>query len=160
MPTATKRAGKTKKITPQKDAIDLLKADHKVVNTLFKEYATARAPKKRVIIAQICKELTIHAQIEEEIFYPRAQSAIKDKALIPEAVVEHQTLKYLIAQIMDAPSDELFAARVTVLAEYVKHHVKEEQNELFPLVKKSKLDLVALGDELLMRKEELQADFG
>ncbi len=86
------------------------------------------------------------------------QVELKDKELIPEAIVEHATLKDLIAQIEDGePEDELYDAKVKVLSEYVKHHVKEEQNELFPKVKASKLDLYALGEQLAQRKEELMA---
>lgn len=101
----------------------------------------------------------MHAQIEEEIFYPAVKLALKDQELIPEAAVEHAILKPLIAQIESAePDGELFDARVKVLSEYVKHHVKEEQNEIFPKAKEaSKLDLYDLGAQLLARKEELIA---
>ena len=141
------------------EAIALLRADHKLVSSLFEQYEAARSvTKKKALVAQICQELTVHAQIEEEIFYPRVKQALKDKELIPEAVVEHATLKDLIAQIEDVePDGEMYDAKVKVLSEYVKHHVKEEQNELFPKVKGSKLDLVALGEELAQRKEELIA---
>jgi hemerythrin-like domain-containing protein len=88
----------------------------------------------------------VHAQIEEEIFYPQVKAALKDKELIPEATVEHATLKELIAQIEEGePDDEMYDAKVKVLSEYVKHHVKEEQNEIFPKAKASKLDMYALG---------------
>lgn len=139
------------------DAIALLRADHKLVSTLFEQYESARtATKKKALVAQICMELTVHAQIEEEIFYPQVKQALKDKELVPEAIVEHATLKDLIAQIEDVePDGEMYDAKVKVLSEYVKHHVKEEQNELFPKVKESKLDLIALGEELAQRKEAL-----
>lgn len=142
------------------EATTLLRADHRAVNELFKEYESSRSQaKKRTIVSKICKELTIHAQIEEEIFYPQVMSAIKEKDLISEAVVEHETLKYLIAQIIEAQDDVLFDARVSVLSEYVKHHVKEEHSEIFPAVKESKLDLFVLGEQLFLRKQELMKAF-
>lgn len=147
--------------SPQKtkEAIALLRADHKLVNDLFEEYEKTRsASKKKSLVKQICTELTIHAQIEEEIFYPAAKKALRDKELIPEATVEHATLKDLIAQVEGVePDGEMYDAKIKVLSEYVKHHVKEEQNELFPKVKASNLDLVELGAQLTERKEELMA---
>jgi hemerythrin-like domain-containing protein len=103
--------------------------------------------------------LTVHAQIEEEIFYPACHEHVEDaEDLLAEAKVEHQTLKELIAKIEKAkPGSEEFDAEVKVLGEYVKHHVKEEQNELFPKVRKSELDLTEVGEQLATRKEELQA---
>jgi len=147
-----------------KDACDLLDADHKVVKALFKTYETliesrSRSPaKKRQLADQICKELTVHAMIEEEIFYPAARKAIKDNPLMNEATVEHASAKDLIAQIraMDA-GDEMFDAKVTVLGEYIDHHVKEERSEMFVKVRKTKLDLVKLGEDLKRRKEALMA---
>ena len=143
--------------TTPKDAIALLRADHKAVDTLFKEYESARrSNQKQSLVKEICRQLTVHAQIEKEIFYPTVQQALRDKELVPEARVEHESLKSLIAQIEDAaPEGEVYEAKVHVLSEYVKHHVKEEQNELFPKVKGTKLDLVELGAQLAARKEEL-----
>lgn len=143
--------------TKPKEATALLRADHKLVASLFEQYESAKSPtKKKALVAQICQELTVHAKIEEEIFYPQVQEALNDHELVPEAVVEHATLKDLIAQIEDAePDGEMYDARVKVLAEYVKHHVREEQSEIFPKVKESNLDLTALGEELTQRKEEL-----
>lgn len=160
MATAQKKQNSTKSSKPQ-EATALLRADHKAVNDLFEQYEHTRSSKKKKeIVAQICAELTVHAQIEEDIFYPSVKKALKDKELIPEAIVEHATLKDLIAQIEGVePDGEMFDAKVKVLSEYVKHHVKEEQNEIFPLVKKSDLDLVALGEELSQRKEELLAAY-
>ncbi len=148
-----------------KDACDLLDADHKAVKALFKAYealaeSRSRSPaRKRELADQICRELTVHATIEEEIFYPAARKAIKDNALMNEATVEHATAKALIAQIqgMDA-GDELFDAKVTVLGEYIDHHVKEERTEMFVKVRKTGLDLVALGQQLQFRKEALMAE--
>ncbi len=143
-----------------KDAIALLRADHKEVSDLFEEFEkTKSATKKKDIVSKICIALTVHAQIEEEIFYPAFKLALKDKELVPEAAVEHATLKSLIAQIEGVePDSEMYDAKVKVLAEYVKHHVKEEQNEMFPKAKESsKLDLIELGVQLLQRKGELMA---
>jgi hemerythrin-like domain-containing protein len=101
----------------------------------------------------------VHAQIEEEIFYPAAREALKEQDLIDEATVEHASAKDLIAQIEQAQAgDELFDAKVIVLGEYIKHHVKEEHNEMFPKLKKTKLDLKALGEQLAERKEALMAE--
>lgn len=157
MATAQKKASTAEKTTKAQEATSLLRADHKLVDSLFEQYENARlSSKKKALVEQICTELTVHAQIEEEIFYPRVKEALKDSELIPEATVEHATLKDLIAQLQDGePGDEMFDAKVKVLSEYVKHHVKEEQNEIFPKVKESKLDLYELGEELMQRKEEL-----
>lgn len=146
----------------QKDACDLLDADHKAVKAMFKEYETLTqsrsrsSAKKRQLADQICKALTVHATIEEEIFYPATRKVIKDNALMNEATVEHASAKELIAQIrgMDA-GDEMFDAKVTVLGEYIDHHVKEERTEMFPKVRGTKLDLVRLGKQLQQRKDEL-----
>jgi hemerythrin superfamily protein len=152
-----------KKIIPlagkAQEATRLLRVDHKLVNELFDQFESARSSAKKQELAQeICQELTIHAQIEEEIFYPAIEKVLRDKTLVPEAKVEHETLKYLIAQIEnESPESELYDAKVKVLSEYVKHHVKEEHNDIFPKVKESKLDLIELGEQLAARKEELKA---
>ena len=137
----------------------LLRVDHKLVNSLFAEYEKARSPaRKKALVAQICSELTVHAQLEEEIFYPAFKQALKDKELVPEATVEHQTLKELIAQVEGVkPEGEMFDAKIKVLSEYVKHHVKEEQEEMFPKAESSSLDMVELGAALTERKAELLA---
>ena len=153
----TQSKSKTTATTKPQEATALLRADHKLVDSLFAQYeSTKSVTKKKALVAQICQELTVHAQIEEEIFYPQVQDALNDHELVPEAVVEHATLKDLIAQIEDAePDGEMYDAKVKVLSEYVKHHVKEEQNEIFPKVRKTELDLKAIGEELAERKEEL-----
>ena len=139
------------------DAVALLRNDHKVVSELFDQYEKARVrSRKEELVAQICSELTVHAQIEEEIFYPAVKQALKDKELVPEATVEHATLKSLIAEVEGAEADgEMFDAKVKVMSEYVKHHVKEEQSEMFPKAKASKLDMAELGAQLAARKAEL-----
>lgn len=157
MATAQKKSASPEKAPKAQDATTLLRADHKAVAQLFEQYESARSSsKKKALVAQICAELTVHAQIEEEIFYPQVKAALNDTELVPEAVVEHATLKDLIAQLEDGePDNEIYDAKVKVLSEYVKHHVREEQNEIFPKVKESKLDLYALGEQLMQRKEEL-----
>lgn len=150
----------TAKTSPKaQEATALLRADHKIVSGLFAEYEKARSSaKKRQLVAKLCAELSVHAQVEEEIFYPAVKRALKDKELVPEATVEHATVKDLIAQVEGvAPDGEMFDAKVKVLSEYVKHHVKEEHEEMFPKVRATKLDMVALGAQLAARKAELLA---
>ena len=160
MKTIDKKTTHDTKAHKPLEATALLKADHKLVDELFSEYESARTKnKKKTIVEKICTELIIHAKIEEEIFYPKVKSALKDHEMIPEAVVEHETLRHLIGQLRKADilqDKETYDAKVKVLCEYVKHHVKEEQNELFPKVKKTNLDLDAIGRELQARKEELK----
>ena len=138
------------------NAITLLRADHQKVTDLFENFEKSRTTAKKKVIAQeICKELTVHATIEEEIFYPAAKAALNDTEMVPEALVEHDGVKKLIAEIEGSVEGEMFEARVKVLSELIKHHVKEEQTELFPAVKKTSLDLTALGAQLVARKTEL-----
>jgi len=138
------------------DAIALLRADHAKVQRLFKNFAKASGNSKKADLAKtICRELTVHTRIEEEIFYPAAREALKETALLDAADVEHASAKELIAQIEDgSPNDDHWEARVTVLGEYINHHVQEEQNKLFPKVRKSSIDLHALGEQLQARKKE------
>jgi len=157
------RTGARKSATNHKaNALSLLKSDHEAVSELFEKYEKGgerlTTQQKAALAKEICEALTVHAQIEEEIFYPSCQEHV-DKAedLLAEAKVEHQSLKELIYKIeQEQPGTEAFDAEVKVLGEYVKHHVKEEQNELFPKVRKSELDLAELGDQLASRKEELE----
>jgi len=157
--TATKTTAPAKTKAVPKDAIGLLKADHEAVSEMFAEYEKARsASSKKMLVAEICAALTVHAQIEEEVFYPAVKSALKDKLLVPEATVEHAGVKDLIAQLEGVePNGEMYDAKVKVLSEYVKHHVKEEQNEMFPKAKASSLDLAELGARMAARKDELLA---
>lgn len=159
MATAMKKTVTTASTPKAQEAIALLRADHKYVNELFEQYEKARTTsKKKALVAEICTELSVHAQIEEEIFYPAVKRALKDTELVPEATVEHATLKELIAQVEGVePDGEMFDAKIKVMSEYVKHHVKEEQNEMFPKAKATKLDMVALGAQLTERKAELMA---
>ena len=163
MATTTSKAAakKVAKTAAPKDAIALLRADHAKVSDLFEQFEKSRSEtKKKALVAQICKELSVHAQIEEEIFYPAVKAALKDHELVPEATVEHASVKDLIAQVKDAQPDEMYDARVKVMGEFVKHHVKEEQNEMFPKAKKTKLDMLALGARMASRKAEMLAAGG
>ena len=156
----TSKAATPHKATPaSQDAIALLKADHESVSQLFAEYEkTHSVSNRKALVAEICTALSVHAQIEEEIFYPAVKAALKDKFLVPEATVEHAGVKDLIAQIEGVePDGEMYDAKVMVLSEYVKHHVKEEQNEMFPKVKASSLDTVELGARMAARKNQLMA---
>lgn len=153
------------KAPPKKhDAVNLLDADHIKVKKLFQEFnklADAKAPAdaRKALADQICMELTVHAQIEEEIFYPAARAAIHDDPLLDEATVEHASAKELIAQIESMGADEpLFDAKVIVLGEYIDHHVTEEREDMFEKARKSKMDLVGLRDQLAARKTELMAE--
>jgi len=157
--TKAKSSSAAKSPVVAQDAIALLKADHKAVSGLFADYESARSSaNKKSIVTQICIALSVHAQIEEEIFYPDAKAAMKDKLLVPEATVEHAGVKDLVAQLEGLePDGEMYEAKVKVLSEYVKHHVKEEQNEMFPKVKESSLDLDELGARMAARKTQLLA---
>ena len=144
------------------DAIALLTADHKEAKAMFDKYETlgerAYAAKKK-LATEVCNALTVHTTIEEEIFYPALRTQGKElQDMLDEAEVEHAGAKDLIAQIgaMD-PEDDLYDAKVKVLGEQVEHHVKEEEGEMFPKVRKTKLDLAALGEEMQARKDELMA---
>lgn len=158
MATATKKKSAAKKPKASaKNATALLKADHKKVSDLFKQYEASRSTKKKAeLVEKICTELTVHAEIEEEIFYPAVKKALKDKEMVPEATVEHATLKHLIAQVEGKkPDGAMFDAKIKVMSEYVKHHVKEEEGEMFQKTKGTKLDMAALGERMMARKAEL-----
>lgn len=159
MTTVAKTTSTTPKTTTGRDAIAMLRADHGAVSALFADYEkTNSSTKKKALVAEICTELTVHAQIEEEIFYPAVKAALRDKLMVPEGLVEHASVKDLIAQIEGIePDGEMYDAKVKVLSEYVKHHVKEEQNEMFPKIKESSLDLLALGTQMAARKADLLA---
>jgi hypothetical protein len=142
------------------DAIRLLKDDHAEVKQLFDRFEKlgdhASADEREGIVREVCAKLTVHATVEEEIFYPAARELPEAEDLLNEAEVEHGTAKDLIAKLDAMESDdEMFDANFTVLSEYIKHHVKEEEGELFPKIAKSDLDLEALGAVMLARKEEL-----
>ncbi len=156
--------GKSDRRSNENDAIAILTADHKKVKALFKQFAKLKEDEaddaqKLEVVEQICQELTVHAQVEEEIFYPAVRNGIDDADLMDEAVVEHAGAKELIAQLKEmGPDDDLYDAKVTVLGEQIDHHVKEEEGEMFPKARKAKIDLEQLGTEMAERKQELQGD--
>ena len=143
------------------DAISLLTADHAKVKGLFKQFADLvddedSAEEKSALVAQICAELKAHTHIEEEIFYPAVREQIDDPDLMDEALVEHASAKELIAQLQAmTPEEDLYDAKVTVLAEQIQHHVQEEEGDMFPKARRAKLDTEALGARMLARKVQL-----
>ena len=137
----------------------MLEADHREVEGLFEQYEALTADKdKKALANRICLALKVHTQIEEELFYPPARKATGDTDLLDEAVVEHAGAKSLIAEIEAMrPGQPLYDAKVKVLGEQVRHHVEEEETELFPEVSETDLDLEAIGAKLAARKAELMA---
>ena len=145
----------------QKDAIALLKEDHRTVEELFEQFEKASGEgRKQKLAQQICLELTVHARIEEEIFYPACEGKI-DQDLLEEAYVEHDGAKVLIAEIdAGGPDDDFYDAKVKVLQEQIEHHVEEEEKRMegmFSQARKAGIDLDALGQQLAARKQELLA---
>jgi hemerythrin superfamily protein len=139
------------------DAISILKGDHAKVKKMFADFSRLDDHnEKQALARQICSELTMHTRIEEELFYPAARDAQVEADLLDEAEIEHASAKDLIAQIESgSPDDDKWNAKVTVLGEYINHHVAEEHKELFPKVRKSTVDLQDLGRALLVRKNQL-----
>ena len=141
-------------------AIDLLEQDHREVEAYFDKFEGLQDEAAKDDLARkICMALTVHTQIEEEVFYPQARKAIEDDDLLDEALVEHDGAKKLIAEIEEMEAgEELFDAKVKVLGEMIRHHVEEEEDELFPEVEKSEMDLQAVGEQLAQRKAELMKE--
>lgn len=141
------------------DAVALLKADHQAAASLFEQFGKAKGEgRKQTIALQICKELTVHAMIEEEIFYPACEGKVEED-MLKEAYVEHDGAKVLIAEIeKGSPSDDYYDAKVKVLQEQIEHHVEEEEKRMegmFAQAKKAGLDMDALGEQMAARKAEL-----
>lgn len=160
MPTAQKSSSQSKaELAKSADAIELLKSDHRQVEEWFEQFEKSRSVDKKVKLAKnICAALTAHTKIEEEIFYPTFIEATGDEDMHDEALVEHDSAKQLIAEIEDGkPGQDMWEAKVTVLSEYIKHHVKEEEqrNGMFAKAKKSDMDLEELGEQMAARKKEL-----
>ena len=143
------------------NAFELLEQDHREVEEWFDEYDELKEDdnRKGELVEKICLALKVHAQIEEEIFYPQAREATKDNDLIDEAVVEHATVKKLIGEIeaMEV-GEELYDAKLRVLGEMVKHHIREEEEELFPELEAAEIDLDVVGREIAERKEALMSE--
>ncbi len=146
-----------------KNAIELLTEDHEEMKGLFAEFDAiagddSNLEEKAVLVQQICRELIVHMAIEEEIFYPAARSTIDDDDLLDEAIVEHSSAKDLIEQLEAMnPDEDQYDAKVKVLKEYIEHHVKEEEEDMFPKIEASGLDLDYYGEQLAERKEEMLA---
>jgi hemerythrin superfamily protein len=161
---ATRKAKKNSSKRPTLDAIGLLKADHRQVEQWFEAFEKTKSDaKKQDLAARICKALTVHTTIEEEIFYPAFLQATEDKDMHHEAEIEHAGAKNLIAQIeKSGPDDDYYDSKVKVLSEMIKHHVKEEEQRggMFAEAKQSDMDLVALGAQMAARKKELMAAGG
>lgn len=155
------RAKRGRSASSASSAVKLLKQDHREVAEALEEFESADHEEKQSIAQRICKMLTVHAQIEEELLYPAARDVLdaKDAHLVAEARVEHASVKDLIQQVEQrAELDEEYEAKVEVMGEYVKHHVSEEEKELFPKLERSSLDLDALGERLAERKRELMGE--
>lgn len=145
------------------DALALLKADHDKVKNLFREFESLKNndddERKSELVDEICYELTVHAMLEEEIFYPVLRSAIDDEDMLDEADVEHAGARDLISQLeVMYPGDDHFDATVTVLGEEVAHHIDKEEADLFAAARSAGIDLDDLGEQLAARKEELDED--
>ncbi len=147
--------------TQPKDGLQLLTADHRKVEGLFADFEQASgASAKQKLVQQICTELKVHAQIEEEIYYPAIKGKV-EQADLDEAYVEHDSAKLLINELeAAAPDESYYDAKVKVLSELIEHHVKEEEKErdnLFQQTRAADIDLIALGSRLAARKAELLA---
>jgi len=162
--TGTRRAPTAPSAAAAPDATRLLADDHREVHALFADYrklaeSGAGGEERRPLAEEICTLLTVHAAIEEEIFYPAARAAGVDASVLDEAEVEHASAKDLIAQIRDIEADApLYDAKVRVLGEYIDHHVGEEEKELFPKCRESTMDLRDLGTRIAARKDELMGE--
>jgi hemerythrin superfamily protein len=160
--TGAQAGTQTNAMAAGQDAIAHLTADHREVSDMFEQFdqlGDRATTSKEKLKDKICKALIAHTTIEEEIFYPAVRAKIEEgEDMVDEAVVEHAAAKDLIQQLQEMqPDDELYDAKVKVLGEQIEHHVKEEEKEMFPKVKKSGLDLLALGQEMAMRKQELMS---
>lgn len=173
MATATQSAGKksaksktstAKKTTAgktgQKDAVALLKADHREVEGWFSQFEKAKSEaEKAELVQKILLALKVHTQLEEELVYPPSREVVKDDELVDEAIVEHDAAKKLMAEIEEMePADDMYDAKVKVLSEQIEHHVEEEEKEYFPQLQKSEMDLKAIGEQIMMRKKQLMSE--
>jgi hypothetical protein len=145
------------------DAVALLKADHRKVESLFESFEKAKGDgKKKTLAEEICMELSVHTKIEEDVFYPACEGAVEEE-LLKEAYVEHDAAKVLIAEIeAGGPDEEFYDAKVKVLSEMIKHHVEEEEKRvegMFSQARKAGLDMDALGERMAKEKEQLTARY-
>jgi len=156
---------KSSRKTTLPEPMEMLIADHREVQKMFKQFEKLKEQdddqSKRDLVDLTCAELKVHTQIEEEIFYPAAREALAEGDLVAEALVEHNSAKELIAKLQGSGANaEEYAAMFTVLGEYVNHHIAEEQNEMFPKLKKADLDWDALTAQMQERKGQLQEEMG
>ena len=163
--TDPRSSNKSSSTTANQDAFALITADHKRVRSLFKEFESLKDEgdddRKAALVETICNELTVHARVEEEIFYPALREVIEDEDLMDEADIEHASAKQLIAQIEQLQvGGDHYDATVTVLSEYIDHHVKEEEGEMFSKARKADIDSAVLGEEMAVRKAELKEELG
>jgi hemerythrin len=158
----------SQKPSPPEDAIALLMDDHRRFKELFDEFKKLQSSGqpgledlKQELMDAVCAELTIHSQIEEELFYPPVREALQNDDLMNEAVVEHESFVDLIDEIKDGDaSDDMTCARFIVLGEYVEHHIREEHEDMFPKVRATGIPTLELGRSMLARKEQLKAQMG
>ena len=144
--------------TTSNPVLTMLKADHKKVKALFAEFEDATARKREDLARTAIQDLEVHAELEEELIYPAIRAGIEDDEVMNEAKEEHHFVHVLIAELKALePSDDAFKAKFTVLGELVKHHVKEEEGEMFPRAQKAKIDWEELKAEVMERKEQLMA---
>src|SRR3954469_15713708 len=156
---------KSSRKTSFPEPMEMLMEDHRKVQKMFKQFEKLKDEdddqSKRDLVDQVCAELKVHTQIEEEIFYPAAREALEEGDLVAEALVEHNSAKELIAKLQGSDADaEEYDAMFTVLGEYVNHHIAEEQDEMFPKLKKADLDWDALTAQMQERKGQLQEEMG
>lgn len=148
----------------REEILNLLKEDHKRAKKAFRDFEKMDHQDEEAcqeLVTRTVAELEIHAEIEEDLFYPAVRNALSDDALINEAEVEHMTFKTLIAQLKEMdPSDEKYTATFTVLGEYVKHHVKEEESEMFQGLSRARLDWTGLLEEANQLRQDLMAKRG
>lgn len=167
---ATRRSARSTRVTarptPRSTAsararvLDALKADHRRVKKAYRDFQKMDVEQDpeacQALVEQVLDELTVHATLEEELLYPAAHEALADEDLVDEAEVEHESVKVLIEQLRGmSPTDEKYAARFTVLCEYVNHHVKEEEGEMFPQLERVRLDWESMADAMDRRRAEL-----
>jgi hemerythrin superfamily protein len=156
--SATRRSAASAR-NQRPDALKMLKQDHQRVREMFDRFERTSGSAKERLARTICEELTLHAQLEEDVFYPAVREAIEDEEMMNEAEIEHGTAKDLIGKIESSSAeDERFDALVKVLGEYIRHHVREEEGEMFKQVRRSKLDVEALGEVMQQRKRSLKGE--
>ena len=147
------------------DALEMLKDDHRQVEALFKEYEQLAGGEdiaaKEVVATEICEKLTVHAQLEEEVFYPAARQVLDKQEIIDEAEEEHADAKQLIAELEEmSPEDDAYDATVKSLSDAIAHHVEEEESEMFPKLKEAGMETEAVGEQMAERRQEIMDELG